>query len=146
MLRSILIAVGAVLSALAPAQASACGLPDPNWPCPSVPAPPWFSLLYWDELVFDCAEGSPRCRYVPPGPYEPHHTRIQAARGQPVFTERARRHIQLVRQVSAANDYGGYVFYPGVLLAVPALPFTALAILAASLIRRGFTGGRRRCG
>ena len=294
----LVVAVVLLESVSAQATPGTCGLPDPNWPCPTIPAPPWFDLLYWDEIVFNCAEGSPRCRYVPPGAYESNHTRIpsteavqrmsiriatdtigsnppvediwiesyrhvipgimtdlaggapwlgsisvgpepfelhgwiditfnsrycasggwwgngimeppfpkpfgtwergiarlstigqgdrpdwclrtvllahelghavglshvsdpddvmcsdtssrtgrcrglawrQSAQSQPVFTEKALRHIRLVRQVSDENNYGGLVFYPGLLFTVPALPTIALVILAVMVIKKSLT-------
>lgn len=297
--RCTFIVVGVVLLASVSAQAApgTCGLPDPNWPCPTIPAPSWFDLLYWDELIFNCAESHSRCRYVPPGPYHSGHTRIpsteavrqmnvhiatdtggnppledtwietyrrvipgimtdlaggvpwlgslsvgdqplelhgwidvtfdhsgcasggwwgngimeppfptpfgtwergiarlrtvgqgdlpdwclrtvllahelghavglshvsdpddvmcsdtssrtgrckglawrQSAQSQPVFTEKALRHIQLVRRVSDENDYGGLVFYPGLLLTVPALSGIALVILVVVVIKKSLT-------
>ena len=294
-----LLAVGVVVAlwlAILPttSDASDCGLPVADWPCPSVPAPPWFDLQYWDELVFGCAEESERCRFVPPGRFERGHTRIpsaeaiqqmniriatntgvnppvddawidtyrqvipgimtdlagapwlgsisvgsepmesrgwidiifsdsrycvsggywgngrvappflkpfgtwergivrlrpgeqdnkpdgclhtvllaqwlgratslsftsdpndvmcrtgfglctglawtQPARSQPVFIARSLRHIELAREVSSTNNYGGYIFYPGVLLPVAAFPLIALIILAALLIKKRLT-------
>lgn len=289
-----ILVVGVVLSLSVSTQASPCGLPNPNWPCPSIPAPPWFDLLYWDELVFGCAEESERCRHVPSAPLASHHTRVpsteavqqmnvriatdvgnnpplkdawidtylrvipgimadlagapwlgsisvgpapmesrgwidiifsdsracisggywgsghfappfprpfgtwergivrlrpgelngesdwclrtvllaqwlgratglafvsdpddvmcgdatfrvgrctglawtQPAQSQPIFTDKSLHHIELVRNVSATNDYGGYIFYPGVLLTVTTFSVGALIILAALLIKK----------
>ena len=55
------IVVGVVLLAAVPSYATnkvdGCGYP-PGWPCPTVPAPSWFNLAYWDNLIFNCAENS----------------------------------------------------------------------------------------
>ena len=63
----------------------------------------------------------------------------QPDRGQPVFTQKSLRHIQLIRQIVDTYDWGGYTIYPGVILTtVPALPPIASTGLAIILLLLGW--------